>query len=143
MSRIEWRHDGRRIVLPVSILRPGAADLTSVPALALIDTGASNSGIVRRLADELDLPPTGKRPLYIASGLVQVERYLFRIGLTPDASPDRPRFPFVFEATLGFELADTTPLPDGRRLDAIFGMDVLRHCAFAIDAAGRCLLEFG
>ena len=64
MSPIEWTHDGRRVLLPISILRPSpATDLTAVSVTALVDTGATVSGIATRVIRELDLPPVGRRPL--------------------------------------------------------------------------------
>jgi predicted aspartyl protease len=143
MSVIEWQHDGRRIVLPISILRPAPTDFTQFDALALVDTGATTSAIVKRIADQLELPPRGKRPMYIARGLTQVERYLFRIGFAAREGDRQPAFPFVFDATLGFELSDTTPLPDGRMLNAVLGMDVLSQCDLSIDRHGSCKLFFG
>jgi len=143
MSRIEWRHSGRRITLPILILRPDATDLTHVAVTALLDTGANVSGIVRRIADELSLEPTGKRPLISARGEIQVERYLFRIGLVREVPDDKPSFPFVFEETLGFELGDSSVFGDGTKLDAVLGMDILRQCDFEMTRAGTCRLTFG
>ena len=143
MSHLEWTHDGRRIVLPILILRPEASDLTASNALALLDTGATTSGIVRRIADALDLAPAGKRPIYIARGLAQVERHLFRVGLAEPSDDGAPQFPYVFDETLGFELSDTTSLPDGRALDAVLGMDVLRSCHFTMQRDGKCRLAWG
>lgn len=143
MSRIEGRHDGRRIILSILVLRPEPSDLTAVDALALLDTGATTSGIVKRIADELDLAPAGKRPIYIARGIQQVERYLFRIGMIETSQDISPRFPYVFDETLGFELSDTTSLPDGRSLDAVLGMDVLSDCTFSTWKGGRWELSYG
>ena len=143
MLRLDWRHDGRRVVLPILILRADPSDLTVVNALALLDTGATTRGIVRRVADALDLAPAGKRPIHIARGIVQVERYLFRVGLEQQTPGEAPRFPYVFDETLGFELSDTTSLPDGRSLDAVLGMDVLRRCDFTMRRDGRCELVWG
>ena len=142
MSVLRWRHDRRRIVLPVIILRPEPVDLTQVGALALVDTGATTSGIVQRIANELGLAPAGKRPMHIARGVQQVERYVFRVGLASTGDLGQPIFSFVFEETLGFELSDTTSLPDGRRLDAVVGMDVLSRCDFRLGRDGWCELTF-
>ena len=80
--------------------------------------------------------------MHIARGVQQVERYVFRVGLTSTADLGQPIFPFVFDETLGFELSDTTSLPDGRRLDAVVGMDVLSRCDFRLGRDGWCELTF-
>jgi hypothetical protein len=134
MSRIEWRHDGRRIVVPIEILRPHPTDLTSISVMALLDTGANVSGVAQHIARDLGLPGMGKRPLISAQGLGHAERYLFRVGLRADNAQG---FPFVFDETLGLELTD------GTGLDAVLGMDVLRQCRFEMRPDGTCVLEFG
>src|SRR3954470_6120411 len=66
---IEWRHHGRRILLPVIILPPTpSTDLTGYQGPALLDTGSTTSGIVPRVARYLALPRRGKRPLGSAQG---------------------------------------------------------------------------
>jgi hypothetical protein len=60
--RLDWRHDGRRIILPVTILRPTpATDLTGFEGRALLDTGATISGIAPRVVRHLSLDARGKR----------------------------------------------------------------------------------
>lgn len=133
---IEWQHDGRRILLPVVVLRPTpSADLTGHEGIALVDTGSTTSGITPRVANGLDLRKRGKRPIGSAQGEGQAERYLFRIGVRP-MSPG-PAFPFVFDDVIGFELSDAF------QFDALIGMDVLNRCDFAISRRGGCALTFG
>lgn len=136
---IEWRHDGRRIILPVLVLRPApVADLTGFEGTALIDTGATASGITPRVARALSLAPRGKRPLGSARGEEQAERYLFRIGLLPPPAPEGvPRFPFVFDDVIGFELGEAFAL------DLLIGMDILSQCTFRIDPQRSCELIAG
>ena len=134
--RIEWRHDGRRVVLPVLLLAPQpSTDLSGMQATALLDTGSTTSGLTARAAKFLGLTGRGKRPLGSAQGEGQAERYLFRFGITIDN--EAPAFPSVFEDVIGFELADSFTL------DALIGMDVLRTCDFSIDHHGRCAFQFG
>ena len=134
--RIEWRHDGRRIALPVLLLPPQpSVDLGGIPATALLDTGSTTSGLTARAAKSLGLIKRGKRPLGSAQGEGQAERYLFRFGMRLGIGV--PSFPFVFDDVIGFELADSFTL------DALIGMDVLRMCDFSINRNGRCILQFG
>ena len=135
---IEWRHDGRRIVLPVTLLRPTpATDFTGYDGLALLDTGSTTSGITPRVVRTLDLRRRGKRPLGSAQGEGQAERYLFRVGLKPDADEMMPRFPYVFDDIVGFELVESF------QFDALLGMDILRQCDFSMDRDASCRLAFG
>lgn len=135
----EWRHDGRRVVVPVRLLPPSpSADLTGVKCLALLDTGSTTSGITFRIARELQLVKRGKRPLGSAQGEGQVERYLFRIGFQQSGEPSSsPEFPFIFEEVEGFELMDAF------RLGALIGMDILRQCDFHMKRDGLCRLAYG
>jgi hypothetical protein len=49
---IEWRHDGRRILLPVIILAPTpSTDLAGFEGTALVDTGSTTSGLTPHVAD--------------------------------------------------------------------------------------------
>jgi len=133
---IDWRQDGRRIVLPILILRPDPSlELSGFEAQALIDTGSTTSGITPRVAESLGLPKRGKRPLGSAQGEGQAERYLFRVAIRIPATA--PSFPFVFDDVSGFELAPSFSL------DALLGMDILRQCDFSIHRRGLCTLQFG
>lgn len=136
MSRIEWRCDRRRILLPILILRPApTTDLTSVEVSALVDTGATVSGVATHIVRKLGLPGVGRRPLMSAQGLGFGERYLFRVGVR--TSDDPAAYPFVFEEVMGFELVD------GTNLDAVLGMDILSQCDFEMKRYGTCRLSFG
>jgi hypothetical protein len=139
MLGIEWRHDGRRLVIPVSILAPApGSDLTSVNGSALVDTGSTISGITKNVATQLGLVARGKRPLSSAQGEGQSERYLFRLGLVPDRRENEPpAFPYIFEEVIGFELTNAF------QFEALIGMDILRQCHFNMDVAGLCRLAFG
>lgn len=134
MSHYEWTRDGNRILLEIIILRPGdGADLTSVSATAILDTGATTSGVSTMIARNLALPAMAKRPINTANGLLQARRYLFRVGLPQAAS----NAPFVFDDILGFELNDGIAWP------VLIGMDILARCDFSIRRDGSCSLAFG
>ena len=134
---IEWKHDGRQPLIRVSILAPAPhSDLRAETVEALVDTGSTTSGITSRIADSLGIVGIGKRPLVSARSDDQVERYVFRVGLT--GSPDGiPSFPFVFDGIIGFELRP------GFRFEALIGMDILSQCDLSMDRRGRCALRFG
>jgi hypothetical protein len=98
MPELCWWREPRRIVFQAVILAPApAANLTSVVATALLDTGSTTSGVKREIAGRLRLPELGKRPLGSAHGEAQVERFLFRIGFPLEGVA----LPFVFEEVSG------------------------------------------
>ncbi|WP_182913794.1 aspartyl protease family protein [Sphingobium terrigena] len=111
-------------------------DLTFLEAVALVDTGATVSGIDYSIAEKLELEPLGKRPLQSAHGLAHTERFMFRIGLMSDGS-DETSLPFIFDASYGIGLTGS------QHFTALIGMDILRQCDFSIDRYGRCRLVFG
>ncbi|HEX8387386.1 MAG TPA: retropepsin-like aspartic protease [Sphingomonas sp.] len=129
---IEWRRTGRRILIDLLILRPDPpSDLTAETVRALLDTGASACGVSRSVARRLDLPTIGKQPIVTASGLIQAERYLFRVGFSQSS------LPFIFDDITGFELAGADAF------DAVLGMDVLSRCDFHMLRDGTCRLRLG
>ena len=94
-----------------------------------MDTGASSTGIARNVARQLDLPSIGKEPISTAGGILQSERYLFRVGL-----PVRGSFAYIFDDITGFELIDN------EAFGAVLGMDVLSRCDFHVSRNGLCTL---
>lgn len=143
MREVSCRLEGRRYRLPIAVLRPGSViDLTSFAAIALVDTGATTSGIGPRVIEDLGLHSYGKKLLRSASDEVFVSYFLFRIGFYSDeqiASPAPPAddLPFTFEETDGFSWRRPADF------DVILGMDVLSQCDVSMDRAGRCRIRFG
>ena len=120
-QRIEFRHDGCRIVLPILILEPSpSASFEGYRGFALLDTGSTATGVTRRVARAMGLIGRGKRPIGSAQGEGQAERYLFRIGVHGDATA--PTLPYVFDDVIGFELVDSF------RFDALIGMGIIKQC---------------
>lgn len=123
-------------MLPVVLFRAAPlTDLSFVEGQALIDTGATISGISARVAAQLGLARRGKRPLGSAQGEGQAERYLFRVGLKLPSQQNG--FPFIFDDVDGFEIVDSFSL------EALIGMDILSQCDFSISRDRRCELRFG
>ena len=140
MPELSWRAGGNRILLDLVVLRGGdPSDMTSIPARALLDTGATVSGIGPRIVRALGLASHSKKRLKSATEEAFVDYYLFRIGFhIGDADLGNvPQLPFVFEASDGFSWARSADF------DVILGMDVLRQCDFTMDRAGLCKLRFG
>lgn len=136
MLQIDGKHDGRRFVIPVRIFgADNFTDMTSVEAMALVDTGATVSGIDTSLASELDLRPIGKKPIFTAHGIAQIDHYLFRVGVYPDG-PQQP-YPFIFPEVMGLALNGS------EHFTALIGMDILRQCDFSMGRDQNCRLTFG
>ncbi len=136
MFSIEGRHDGRRILLDVAVFGTfGLPAVRQVTARALIDTGATKSGIAPRIITELGLDPLENRPLMVATELRLVKFYLFRIGLYSNQS-DR-QLPFVFDESDGFQIGAA------HDFEVLLGMDILRQCDFSLTRAGHWHLSCG
>jgi len=135
-QRIDFRHDGSRIILPVLILEPSpSASFEGRRGLALLDTGATATGVKKSVARALGLISRGKKPLGSAHGEGQAERYLFRIGVHGDEG--FPTLPYVFDDVIGFELVDSF------RFDALIGMDIIRQCDLEVRRGGSGSLIVG
>ncbi|OYY70638.1 MAG: hypothetical protein B7Y47_08905 [Sphingomonas sp. 28-63-12] len=140
MSRsIEWRHDGSRLVVPVTVYPPlTGTTFEGVAGNALIDTGSTTTGVTGRIAEELGLQSIGKRLVSTVGGERQIDRYIFRIGLDGRAADnDAPTFPYIFEDVVGFELLDSFSF------DVLLGMDILRQCELLIAPGNRVRQRFG
>ncbi|MEM8697448.1 MAG: retroviral-like aspartic protease family protein [Pseudomonadota bacterium] len=139
MPSVRFRHDNRRVIIPITLLPPWPPDsLDGLETNALLDTGATTTGITPRVVEQLKLESLGKRPLGSARGDELAERYLVRIGLVDrDGDPNEPRFPYIFSEKMVFALKNSF------RLDALLGMDVLSECDFEMNRNGNCVLRFG
>ena len=135
-QRIDLRHDGSRIVLPVLILEPSpSVSFEGHRGFALLDTGSTATGVTKRIANQMSLVGRGKRPIGSAQGEGQAERYLFRIGVHGDGVS--PTLPYVFDHVIGFELVDSF------RFDALIGMDILKQCDLELRRDGSGILIVG
>jgi hypothetical protein len=137
LRSLDGRHDGRKITLPVAILKSdNPVDLTHICATALLDTGATSCAIAPHIIETLQLEPFERRHLTVATEDRLVDYFVFRVGLF-DKEMFGNGIPFVFGETRGFGMRATTGF------DVILGMDVLRQCDFKMDRSGTWLLSFG
>ncbi len=141
MRTLSGRHDSRQIILPVAILGSDEpTDLTYVRASALLDTGATSSGLAPNLIAKLSLRAHEKRPFIVATEQRLVDYYCFRIGLFDNNGAElngTMQIPFVFAETDGFEISTS------HSFDMILGMDVLSQCDFSMSRLGVWELSFG
>lgn len=145
MPLIEWRHNSKRLLLPVVVLAPlsAANPNLSIRTTGLLDTGATGTGIRQDLAEELQLAPKGQRRVHTANGLIIASEYLVRIGFVcgdhrdPEFVADQQQ-PFVLEEQiLGFELQAGFGYP------LLIGMDVIGAGDLAITRDGNARFLLG
>lgn len=134
MPAIEFNHDGRQLIVEVAIFHPDAGQsYLNLRARALIDTGATLSGVSRSIIAELDLPRRGKIALESVRGSIVARIFQYRLGFFRTAA----ELPLVLEQDfIGFEISP------GSGVDVLIGMDVLSRCDLGIKRSGACRLEF-
>lgn len=130
MAEIRWRHPGQRLILPVAVLpslaAPNAHAMDVVEAL--VDTGATGTGLRPDVAERLGIPGRGRRRVLTANGDILVAEYRVRLGFYPgifDGPAEAPAatMPHVLElGLLVHALRDQFTYP------LLIGMDVLSHC---------------
>lgn len=144
MADICWRHSGQRLILPVAVLPSVvAANHQQMHVVeALIDTGATGTGLRSDIADILAIPGRGKRRVMTANGDILVAEFRIRLGFFPgnyqaEAEAEPATLPYVLE--LGI-LAHA--LRAGFSYPLLLGMDVLSQCDLDLrrDGAARLTL---
>lgn len=127
MPGISWLHDGRRLVLPVSVFPSVTADNANECELVtgLLDTGATGTGIRQDVIDRLKLGKRGRRRIFTANGDLIANEHLIRIGFYPGRFQNHPFdlsaiFPFVLERQ---SMAHS--LHPNFSFELIIGMDVI------------------
>ena len=144
MAEVRWRHGGNRLVLPVAVLpsaiaeNPQALDLTE----ALIDTGATGTGLRPDVASRLAILGRGRRRVLTANGDILVPEYRIRLGFYPgnyqaEAEAPSGTMPYILDfGLLAYALHDHFPYA------MLIGMDVLQHCDLIIlrDRTARLVL---
>ena len=109
-------------------LAKGEVPLSTEQFHAIWDTGATQSGITKNVAERCQLTPSGKANLHTARGTEVVNTYIISIGL-----PNR----VVFPSLLANEVELLPPF------DVIIGMDVIARGDFAVtNASGHTQFTF-
>lgn len=107
MPCIWGQHNNSQLFVPVAILPPTVSQATghypgpSIVVNALVDTGATTTGITAKYAGQLQFQPVGKVPIHGVGGVQHQNSYLFKVA-----------FPFVLLAGSP-ALANLPPLPSG------------------------------
>jgi hypothetical protein len=133
---VSGRHDGRRILLPIAVLRSkDPADLTHEIYTALLDTGATTSWISPKVISDLGLTEVGKDRVSFAMDQRLAPVYLFRLGAFADGTIGQG-LPFVFAETRGFRMNQRDDF------DVILGMNVLSQGDLSVRRTGDWNLKF-
>ena len=114
----------------------------SVTVNALLDTGATKTGLRPDLLERLDLEKRDRAPVQTANGTRLTDLYLARLGLWPAEADDdlsmkvNSELPFILDK----EFLIQSLLPDFPH-EMLLGMDVLGMCEFRISGNGTAELE--
>ena len=124
------------IHLPISADEVASLDGKTVRKYSAIwDTGATNSGITKKVVDDLGLKPTGLVEVSHAKGRSMTNTYLVNIYLPSEVTIGQVR---VTEVEL---LSDN--LPEGKRPQILVGMDVIGMGDFAVtNFSGKTVMSF-
>lgn len=130
MAEIRWRHSGQRLILPIAVLpslvAPNSQQMEVVDAL--IDTGATGTGLRPDVAERLSVPGRGKRRVMTANGDIMVPEFRVRLGFYPGQFDGEPRadatsLPHVLDfGILAHALREHFSYP------MLIGMDVISRC---------------
>lgn len=125
------------------MLRPGGfSDLTIFTATALLDTGATVSGIGPQLIQRMQLRSYGKGRLGSVRDEAFADYFIFRLGLYSDEQIASPQsgpsdLPFLFDEIDGFSWMRP------EKFEVLLGMDVLSRCDVTLNRHGHCRIGFG
>lgn len=125
-----------KVCLPVTPdgLKDSRLDLKEY--LAIWDTGATNSAITKKVADDLGLKPTGLTEVRHAKGKSDTNTYLVNIALPNNVMFGQLR---VTEAEL---IADAN-LPEDNKPQVLVGMDIISAGDFAVtNFEGKTVFSF-
>lgn len=83
MFEIGGQYNGRQIIIPVIIGGLSNGGFQLIEANALLDTGATSSGIAAGIADKLSLESLGRRVIGTAGGTRRASTYKFSLAFAP------------------------------------------------------------
>jgi Aspartyl protease len=134
MPEVKFSHDRRQLLVPVALLSPGAMQFERLSGL--LDTGASISGVSRRVAQSLGLPRQGKMVIATPRGDHSTPIYTFMIGLFPGENGEES-LPFVLpDEFMGIEASP------GSRFDVLIGIDVIGRGRLIVESEGTGSFSF-
>ena len=128
-------------LLQVAIF-PSGAILGAIPPpffMALIDTGASHTGVTSKVITQLSLAPSSKQPVGGVHGLQATNIYQFQVGLV---------FPTGYPTPGGLVNANVLQFPvmgaefvSAGNFDVLLGRDILCMGVFSMSFDGHALFS--
>jgi predicted aspartyl protease len=107
---------------------------------ALIDTGATGTGIRQDVAMRLALEKRGRRRIFTANGDIIADEHLIRIGMYvgdfPDSFDLAGRLPFVLE-----EEVMAYALHPNFSFEMLIGMDIISQMDLSLSRTGEVSLR--
>ena len=138
MSEISWRYSNRRLLFEILISSLGPeTDFRPVKAIALIDTGATRSGVCPSLIEKLGLRWIGRVRLETATEERMVGTHYCSLAIAHPGDDQSSQQPFFFGE---FEVLR---LKQSQTFEVIVGMDFLIQCDLIVERSGICTLRFG
>jgi len=120
MPCIWGQHNGSQLFCAVVILPPsGAVPANQTAATALIDTGATTTGITTALAAQLQMQPVGIMQIHGVGGVQNHNSHLFLVG-----------FPFAFPPGAPLPAGHPPPPPGQMPIQLHVLQKVIQGCAF-------------
>lgn len=147
MSYLLGEYDEKclELIVPVTVGKPGKSRKISrktkphgLPYGALIDTGATISGISQKIIDEVRLKFVGSKTVITAEGLTSLDVYFFSLALQLTEIVDNENG-FTEEAAYSSQLIKGIKIYAEKhsKYDVILGMDVISRGSLKLDPDGH------
>jgi hypothetical protein len=157
MPCIWGQHNNSQLFCPVAILPPNAPAVVAagghfpgpvhvVPAL--VDTGATVTGIASTLAARLQMQPIGKVSVHGVGGIQAHNSHLFVVAfpfaLPPGASPppSAPAGQPPIQLQILHKLIQGCEFPGGANFEVLLGMDVISTGSLVVQGNGTFSFSF-
>ena len=124
------------VCLPITLEEAKTQQVKLNQYIAIWDTGATHSAITKKVADDLDLKPTGIAEVRYGSGKQSTNTYLVNISLPNGVMVGRVRVTEV-------QLTPDANIPEDQQAQVLIGMDIIGMGDFAVtNANGKTTLSF-
>ena len=118
------------VCLPVTPEEAQAQKVEFREYIAIWDTGATHSAITKKVADDLDLKPTGIAEVRYGSGKASTNTYLVNLSLPNKVMVGQVRVTEV-------QLVPDPNIPEDKQPQLLIGMDIISLGDFAVTNANN------
>ena len=127
------------LILPIGFTKPDSNLNPPKNYNALIDTGASCTGITKNIIADLGLVPSGKQPVGGVHGKQPTNIYQFQVGIAFALGPAAPTG-LVQANVMTFPVVGTEFI-SGSNFDVLLGRDVLCRGVFSMSFDGHAIFS--